>query len=53
MPKADQELGLKIFSSETLCMHTGIRNMEAREMSRDPMWPRENVTYLTPQLTNT
>jgi len=39
VPKAFQALGLKMRSSGTLCMNTGMRSMEARVIRSAPMWP--------------
>jgi hypothetical protein len=39
VPKAVHVLGLKILSSETLCMHTGILRMDASVIRSAPIWP--------------
>ena len=39
VPKAAQALGRKILSRATLCMHTGMRSMEARVISSAPICP--------------
>lgn len=39
MPKAFHTDGRKIFSSGTLCIDTGMRNIEHNVMRSAPMWP--------------
>ena len=39
VPKAFQVLGRKMSFSGTLCMHTGMRSIEASVMRSAPMWP--------------